>query len=699
MAVWRSRASLVLIMALLGLGGTASAQTVVQEPRTYPAERFRLAVDRLGMMDVEWGAVMSHLSWDLGLWSGYAKNPLVLYRTSDGARIGSLVGDRVGFGLTGAIGFANWIELGFELPVTFFQTRPLTQVEISADPFARLQAAGVGDLRAVAKVRLLRSDLQGIDLAVIVGGTAPTALRRDYQGEAGFTFQPEIVLSRAIYGLKLALNLGVVLRPTTTFLNQTVEDELVARAAVGYHLKYHNLPAFFVDFSVFSAASLLKPFRSFNQSAVELKGQVGYELKSFVSIFVGGGIGLTRGWGIPDYRVFGGVHVGSVKEARDSDRDGLNDDDEARYGSDPNDPDSDHDGVLDGDEQKPGDDTDGDGLPNVLDPDSDNDGLGDGVEMGVAGRDADPKTRTNPLIKDTDGGGVIDGEEDTNKNGRRDPHERDPLDGSDDLKPIDEDRDGVPDQNDKCPDQPEDKDGFEDEDGCPELDNDRDGMPDAQDKCPNEAEDKDSFEDTDGCPDLDNDRDGVPDSRDSCPSATGPLDNHGCPDTDRDEDGVVDRLDNCPDEKGVVAESGCKEKQLVALAAGKVVLKDKIYFKTDSDVILARSMRLIKNIAKVILNHPEHGQVRVEGHTDNVGVPKYNLELSDRRAKSVVRALIKVGVPEARLIAKGYGEEKPVQSNKSERGRAKNRRVEFIVVGGSADIESEASSLPDQPEK
>ena len=64
---------------------TIAEAQVVQEPRSYPAERFRLATDRLGLLDVEWASVMSHLSWDVGLYASYTKNPLVIYRTSDGA--------------------------------------------------------------------------------------------------------------------------------------------------------------------------------------------------------------------------------------------------------------------------------------------------------------------------------------------------------------------------------------------------------------------------------------------------------------------------------------------------------------------------------------------------------------------------------------------------------------------------------------
>ncbi|MEZ4297208.1 MAG: MYXO-CTERM sorting domain-containing protein [Polyangiaceae bacterium] len=131
----------------------------------------------------------------------------------------------------------------------------------------------------------------------------------------------------------------------------------------------------------------------------------------------------------------------------DSDGDGLSDAEEIFIGTDPNDADSDDDGVPDGAEPNPAADTDGDGLINALDPDSDNDGLFDGTEMGFdCGNPAtDPAagncipdgdsgaTTTSPVLPDTDGGSVSDGDEDTNKNGVVDAGETDPNDPTDDT--------------------------------------------------------------------------------------------------------------------------------------------------------------------------------------------------------------------------------------------------------------------------
>jgi hypothetical protein len=133
---------------------------------------------------------------------------------------------------------------------------------------------------------------------------------------------------------------------------------------------------------------------------------------------------------------------------KDSDGDGLSDDLEDILGSDKSDTDSDDDGVPDGEEANPSNDEDDDGLINVLDEDSDEDGLFDGTERGYGcgpgtdktkGHcipDADQgKTTTSMVNPDTDGGGVPDGTEDFDKDGKYEPNagEGNPLDPSDDV--------------------------------------------------------------------------------------------------------------------------------------------------------------------------------------------------------------------------------------------------------------------------
>jgi OmpA-OmpF porin, OOP family len=249
----------------------------------------------------------------------------------------------------------------------------------------------------------------------------------------------------------------------------------------------------------------------------------------------------------------------------------------------------------------------------------------------------------------------------------------------------DRDGDGIADDVDKCPDIPEDIDGFEDEDGCPEggpnRDRDGDGIPDNVDKCPDVPEDKDGFQDEDGCPDPDNDQDGVLDIVDACPLEPGLASNNGCPVKDRDGDGINDDVDQCPDIPGP-APSGCPKKVLVVKVGDKIEIKQQINFATNKAKIIGQiSFDILDQVGAVFKSNPTI-KVVIEGHTDNVGKADYNLKLSDGRANSVRQALIERGVDAGRLDAIGYGQSKPIASNRTAKGRAANRRVEFKIVGG-----------------
>lgn len=247
---------------------------------------------------------------------------------------------------------------------------------------------------------------------------------------------------------------------------------------------------------------------------------------------------------------------------------------------------------------------------------------------------------------------------------------------------IDRDGDTIPDETDACPDIPEDFDGDQDQDGCPEessKDTDSDGILDSDDKCPEAAEDRDSYQDEDGCPDPDNDFDTVLDKEDACPLQPGPATNNGCPVVDRDNDGLPNDLDQCPDVPGA-APSGCPKKVLVVKTDTRIEIKQQINFETSKNTIKgALSFEIIDQVAFVLKANPEIKLI-IEGHTDSVGDAAKNLKLSDGRAAAVRVALIQRGVEGGRLESIGYGESKPIASNKTSKGKAANRRVEFNIV-------------------
>ena len=216
---------------------------------------------------------------------------------------------------------------------------------------------------------------------------------------------------------------------------------------------------------------------------------------------------------------------------------------------------------------------------------------------------------------------------------------------------------------------------------CRTQDADTDGVNDCDDGCPAQAEDADGYQDADGCPDPDNDSDGVLDVEDACPDQVGVESARGCPDPDRDGDGVVDRLDNCPDQAGSADHRGCQSQQRVVLENDRLRILDMVYFRLNRATIQRRSFPLLENVAQVLRAHPELEHIRVEGHTDNRGDAEYNRRLSQGRADAVVRWLVEHGVEDNRLVAVGFGPDRPrIENASTEDEHAQNRRVEFRIV-------------------
>lgn len=293
--------------------------------------------------------------------------------------------------------------------------------------------------------------------------------------------------------------------------------------------------------------------------------------------------------------------------------------------------------------------------------------------------------------RDSDGDGLMNHQDACPKR----PEDRDGFEDDDGCPEQDNDRDGIPDPDDQCPLEGEDVDGYEDSNGCPDVDNDQDGVLDVNDRCPMRAENQNGWEDEDGCPDRvpDSDGDGLSDAKDQCPETPEDFDafedEDGCPDPDNDGDDITDAVDKCPNEReiinGVDDYDGCPDQGevRVMLTREKIAILEKIYFETDKAVIQPRSFDLLDQVVLVIVRNSSLKRIRVEGHTDQRGADDYNLELSQARAEAVVEYLTNAGVERYRLEPRGFGKTKPIETNATELGRAKNRRVEFHIIDRS----------------
>lgn len=120
----------------------------------------------------------------------------------------------------------------------------------------------------------------------------------------------------------------------------------------------------------------------------------------------------------------------------------------------------------------------------------------------------------------------------------------------------------------------------------------------------------------------------------------------------------------------------------VRVEGKEIKINRQIHFETDSAKILGDSNSLLEEIADVLQTHKGITSVEIQGHTDNTGTREHNQQLSEARANSVRQWLITAGVDPGRLTAKGYGQDRPLAPNVTAANRAKNRRVQFIILSG-----------------
>lgn len=117
------------------------------------------------------------------------------------------------------------------------------------------------------------------------------------------------------------------------------------------------------------------------------------------------------------------------------------------------------------------------------------------------------------------------------------------------------------------------------------------------------------------------------------------------------------------------------------LKKDKIEITTKVPFEYNKARLLRAAEFVLDDVVDVILQNPQITLIQIEGHTDNTGEARYNQELSEARAETVMEYLIEKGVPRSRLKSVGYGFQRPLAGNDTEEGRAQNRRVEFMIEG------------------
>jgi len=203
----------------------------------------------------------------------------------------------------------------------------------------------------------------------------------------------------------------------------------------------------------------------------------------------------------------------------------------------------------------------------------------------------------------------------------------------------------------------------------PPGDSDGDGVTDDLDRCPGTP--AGTPIDSTGCPlPQDDDGDGVVNETDKCPGtpAGKKVDAVGCEvDGDDDADGILNSADQCPN-----SPPGARVNN-VGCPFDRTLLLQGVKFETNKDTLLPESIPILDNAIATLKRYPEVN-IEVQGYTDSRGSDAYNLDLSARRAATVLKYLTDGGVTN-QLTSRGYGETEPIASNDTDEGRQQNRRV------------------------
>ena len=178
---------------------------------------------------------------------------------------------------------------------------------------------------------------------------------------------------------------------------------------------------------------------------------------------------------------------------------------------------------------------------------------------------------------------------------------------------------------------------------------------------------------------LDSDLDGLLDDEDKCPNTASKaaVDQFGCAIVEN-KNAAISK--STPKNKSTQERASAEKINNTVKSKGAInKVISNVQFGSNSDS-LTQDSKLALNKVVTLLKTDAHVNVEVQAHSDNTGSARYNKNLSQKRAESVVSYLVKQGVAANRMSAVGYGEEKPVADNGTKSGRAKNRRVEFILT-------------------
>lgn len=527
----------LLLTAALALPATAAAQTNPQ----FNAQTFRPDLGPGSAFSVQGSSIPRSIFPFGGVVFEYANRPLRMFDVNSGQNYANTVSGMLTAHVMPGIAVARFLALLVDVPIVLFQgfdgRTPFAEVPLQPT------AAGLGDVRAWAKLQAADNRSGGFGVALTAEFSFPTGSAQSFRGEGTTTILPRLVIDYRFAGdAFVAFNAGYLIRTSNRYVDYglvRVTDHLRYGLGIGVPL-VKGLMALGEVAGAFSFSRLEGgPFYA------PLEGLLGlrYRHRKGIEATVGAGGDFTNAVGWPNFRVLGSIAF--IQQAR-----------QTAPGTTP--------GVTPGGTEDP---------PRP-------DPVTEGVQRPSQPTEATPTPAPAVARKD----------EDRDQDGVPDREDACPKEaGPADTKGCpDADRDGIPDKADQCPAQA----GVAAKKGCPDnSDTDKDGVLDRDDQCPIEP----GIADNRGCPDRDEDRDGIVDRLDKCPKAPGSKEDDGCPLMEMQDDTIKLARPIRFMQDSVTVESGSRP----ALAAvAKAIRDDKSLKSVVMEVSASGDKKAARGLAK-----------------------------------------------------------------------------------------------------
>lgn len=531
------------LLATLLLSSLLPASASAQSSPSFNAQTFRPDLGPGSAFSVQ-GSAISRSIWPYGgVVFEYANRPLRMFDVSSGQNYANTVTGMLTAHVMPGVAVAPFLAVHVDVPVVMYQgfdgRTPFAEVPLQPT------VAGLGDVRALAKLRAASNENGGFGVAMTAEFSFPTGSTQSFRGEGTTTILPRLIIDYRFAGdAFVAINAGYLIRTSNRYVDYGV-------VRVADHLRYGlgiGVPL------VKGLMALGEIAGGFSFSRIEggpyyapLEGLLGlrYRHRKEVEVTVGGGGDFTAAVGWPNFRVL--ASVAYIPQRRRP----------APSGSAA--------AVEPVTQVTPVD------APRAETP------------VAAPAPSPPPVVASAPPVaprvdEDPDQDGVL---------GREDacPREAGPVEAK---GCPDGDKDGIPDKQDQCPSQA----GIAEKKGCPDnTDSDKDGVIDREDQCPQER----GVADNRGCPDRDEDGDGIVDRLDKCPKSAGSKEDEGCPliDVQQDTIKLARPIQFMTDSVSIESSS-----RPALAAVAKAIRDDKTLKSVVMEVAASGDKRAAKSLAK-----------------------------------------------------------------------------------------------------